>query len=159
MTGVWEGETEPSVSIRAHDGEEGMRSFSAHLGERYDQDAVLIFGDKEAGDVLATFATAGREQADIFDALKSAGIQGARITANGNLQVIGSGERFVKQLDRLDKNLGGGGYDAQHGSFSLLDRESGDYTRALENYERYGNPVTIDVDSFIVHASIVLGIP
>lgn len=131
VTGVWEGDTEPSVSLRIHDGETGVRAYAANLGNAYNQDGVLIFGDHAAGDVMATFQSAYPQDVTTA-AMAKAGLPGGRFTADGRLQVIGSGPDFVKQLDSMAGDLGP--YDASVGRFELLERDSGDYQKAFSAY-------------------------
>lgn len=131
VTGVWQGETEPSVSLRIHDGEKGVRAYAANLGHAYNQDGVLIFADHAAGDVMATYRAALPE-AETSAAMSKAGIDAGRFTADGRLQVIGSGPEFVKQLDALAADLGP--YDASVGRFELLERDAGHYGKALREF-------------------------
>jgi len=57
-TGVWEGSEEPSVRLVVHDGQAGVRGFSAALARAYRQDGVAIFQPGLGNDVIARFARA-----------------------------------------------------------------------------------------------------
>lgn len=156
VTGVWQGETEPSVSLRIHDGEKGVRAYSANLANAYNQDGVLIFGDHAAGDVMATFQSA-LPQADTTAAMARAGIDGGRFTADGNLQVIGSGPAFVKQLDALAGDLGP--YDAAAGRFELLERDAGHYGNAIQAFGKVEPPPDVATVAAGIRTSATLAEP
>lgn len=67
VAGVWEGEEEPAVALRIHDGELGVRAFAAELGKAYDQDGVLLFTAKQGEDVVATFGSATVPRAESLE--------------------------------------------------------------------------------------------
>lgn len=128
MTGVWQGETEPSVAIRAHDHELGLQAFASKLGLSYEQDGVLVFG-KGGDDVLATFPKSSQE--DAFKAMKAAGFDAGRMTTGGQLQVIGPDTaEFRERLVRVWDDLGEPKMES--GSFSLI--ENGDYQKMIDAY-------------------------
>lgn len=132
--GVWEGEQEPAVALRVHDGELGVRAFAADLGKAYDQDGVLLFTAKNGEDVVATFGTRrGLTEANVYDAMKQVDLPAGRFLEDGRLQVIGSGPDFVAQLDRLAARLGTG-YDADVGEFRLLEKGKGDYEASIRDF-------------------------
>lgn len=132
VTGVWEGSTEPSLSLHIHDGIDGVRAYAANLGKAYNQDGVLLFQDVPAGDVMATFRIAV-PQDDAIRAMAEHNLPGGRFTSDGRLQIIGSGADFAAQVERLAETLQSP-YDIARGSFSLLERDAGDYTSALSAF-------------------------
>lgn len=140
VTGVWQGSEEPSVSLKVHDGELGVNAYAANLGKAYNQDGVLIFGERKSGDVLATFKTNVRSKAArnrVYKAMSDVGIDGGRMVKVGSseqLQVIGSGTEFVAQLGKLSDQLGIK-YESEVGNFNLLERDAGHYEQALRNFE------------------------
>jgi len=69
--GVWEGETEPSLAVDAHDGEAGVDGWAAELGKKYDQDGVLLFHPDPAGDSATySFPLGKTDQQVALDAMK-----------------------------------------------------------------------------------------
>lgn len=133
VAGIWEGEEEPAVALRIHDGELGVRAFAAELGKAYDQDGVLLFTAKNGEDVIATFGATQSAREEVFAAMADVGLPAGRFLEDGRLQVIGSGPEFVGQLDRLAANLNTG-YDADVGEFLLLEKTNGDYEAAIKNF-------------------------
>jgi hypothetical protein len=130
-TGMWEGATEPSASIKAYDGEVAVKAFAADLGRAYDQEGVLIFRpDPNGQSVEATFAPSKSNWAE---ELQKVGISGSTQLADGGLQIVGSGPDFVAQLDQLAANVGQK-YKTQTGDFILQERDNGDYAAAIRAY-------------------------
>jgi hypothetical protein len=132
--GVWEGETEPSMAVDAHDGEAGVDSWAAQLGQKYDQDAVLMFHpDPEGDSATYSFEKMGELNRDGFlKAMKDAGIPGGRVV-DEKLELVGKGRDFhgrvAKLADALDLK-----YTATIGRMNLIER--GDYAAAIKDAER-----------------------
>lgn len=134
VTGVWEGSTEPSVSLHVHDSVDGVRAYSANLGKAYGQDGVLVFNDQSFESAMLTFDY-GPSRETIIDAMKEVGISGGRFTADGRLQVIGEGAEFVKQASALSERLGVK-YRAETGHFALIEKDG--YDQALRVFDGKG---------------------
>ena len=132
--GVWEGETEPSVSMRVHDGVTGVRAYSSNLGAAYNQDGVLIFDNATQDGALLTFEPVADRQL-VFDAMKEVGLEGGRIYEDGTLQIVGAGKDFIDRADALATRLDVH-YDAEVGHFDLIDKDG--YAQAIRDYE--GSP-------------------
>lgn len=125
--GVWEGETEPSLAVAAHDHETGVAAWAASLGKQYDQDGVLLFAPAPDGDSASySFAVEAGHDAEALAAMSRHGIPGGRLRA-GRLEVIGQGLDFHAKVDALAGDLGP--YDATVGKMTLLER--GRYNEAI----------------------------
>jgi hypothetical protein len=135
------------------------RAWAANLGKAYNQDGVLLFTpDKSGESVMATFRTKFSKD-KVEQAMKDAGISGGRFTTDGRLQVIGSGEDFVKQLTELSKKLAAsdvtpesaataaadGSYDIARGNFAMMERDKGDYQKALDALSHPKGVTTLNV--------------
>lgn len=132
VRGVWDGGEEPAASVHAHDGEAGVRAYAAHLGKRYDQEGVVLFHHKRAGDVLATFKQPV-EKGRAVAAMRKHGIPAGRFSGDGRLQIMGEGTpEFRAQLDRVKSDLGE--YSVRRGKFELLERDAGHYEEALRGF-------------------------
>lgn len=142
-TGVWEGGSEPSVALHAHDGQVAMHAYAARLGSVYDQDAVVIFDSgADTGGVLATFTKSFKpeEYDDVVQAMADSGLYGGRFTLDGKFEVSGKGTDFVKNVDTLSEKLGVG-YDASHGGWELIEKAPEDatgysYAQATDAFDR-----------------------
>lgn len=127
--GVWEGQTEPSLAITAHDGEHGVNAWAAELGKKYDQDGVLLFHPDPNGDSASySVPLKGRANEEVLSAMQDVGIPGGRFV-DGKLEIVGKGKDFHSQVDKLADNLGLS-YSAQVGRMNLLER--GDYDGAIK---------------------------
>lgn len=121
--GVWDGGSEPSVALHAHDGVLAMRAYAARLGKLYDQEGVVIFDSASSvDDMLATFTKSftPAEYDGVVKDMADSGLYGGRFTTDGKFQVSGGGPDFVDSVNTLSDKLGVG-YDAQHGGFTLLE--------------------------------------
>ena len=99
VDGFWEGDLEPSWSIEAHDGEEGVALFSEQIRAEENQDAVLNFDfDDDGGSVL--YELDG--QRDWAKLLHEHGIQGATIH-DGRVEIIGD-DTLAAKIERLAKD-------------------------------------------------------
>jgi ribosomal protein S18 acetylase RimI-like enzyme len=105
-------------------------------------DSLTINVKPTGDDLMATFRTA-TPQDKVLAAMKSAGVSGGRFTSDGRLQVIGSGADFVKQLTKLGHDLGG--YDVKRGTLSMIERDTGDYQKALDEFSRPKGVTATDV--------------
>lgn len=133
VDGVWEGQTEPSVALKVRDGVTGVRAYSANLGRAYGQDGVMIFNDAAHSDAMLTFDSAPRDK--VLSAMSRAGLSGGRFTADGRLQIVGSGTDFVKQGSALAADLGVK-YSAETGSMSILGKDH--YGPAIRDFHAHG---------------------
>lgn len=131
--GVWQGQTEPSLAVEAHDGPHGVRAWAAEMGKRYNQDGVLLFEPSEDGNAASyRFDVRGRDNQAVFDAMDQHGIPGGTLL-DGELEVVGKGVGFHKKVDALSQLLGTK-YDATVGKMTLLER--GGYDDTIEKAER-----------------------
>lgn len=82
VSGVWEGESEPSYSLLAHDGKEGVENFAATMRAKYNQDGVMVFAPNPNGESYAyTIHRVNPEE--VTPMLSEYGIQGATVSADG----------------------------------------------------------------------------
>lgn len=140
------------------------RAFAANLGKAYNQDGVLLFQPQTDGaSVMATFRE-NIPEAQVTKAMEKVGISGGRFTTDGRLQIVGERTpEFVKQLSELGKALASpaevttpgsatentlaftGDYDVQRGDFTLMERDSGDYQKALDAMSHPKGVTTLNV--------------
>jgi hypothetical protein len=120
VMGYWQGHLEPSWSIEAHDGEEGVRNFSEEIRGKYDQDAVLNFDYDEQGDSVM-YVLDG--EADWPKELEREGIEGATVF-NNRVEIIGD-DALAEKVAKIKEKTGADA-SAYRGSLSLIDRVQSD---------------------------------
>lgn len=121
--GIWLGVPEPSWSVRAHDGVEGVKNFAEELRSKYNQDGVMLFAPNTEGDAVE-FAISGISSPEsvLPDLLGEFGIEGANVT-DGKLVVVGS-DGDMPKIAALMKARGGT-LSARRGSLSFASRPEG----------------------------------
>lgn len=129
--GVWEGETEPSLAVDAHDHEAGVEAWAAELGKRYDQDGVLLFEPSAAGDSAAYRLDVAGHRDEALGAMGRHGIPGGRLVGD-QLELVGKGAAFHDRVDALARDVGAH-YDATVGRMNLLERDG--YDEAIRRAE------------------------
>lgn len=85
--GIWEGQTEPSASVRVRGAEDTVRRYAADLAEHFQQDGAVTFQRDKSGPHLM-FRTSGQVDPDTArKAMQKHGVQGGRVR-NGKIEVI-----------------------------------------------------------------------
>lgn len=122
--GYWEGSGEPSWSIMAHDGPDGVAKFAEDLRAAGNQDGVIHFDYDDAGPDSLYYVGHGKDIEVVEAALKQAGISGAAIGTEGNVrtvEIIGSPDDEAK-VAQLAEALDAAYVDVYAGNMKLAER-------------------------------------
>jgi hypothetical protein len=118
-------------------------------------DALAQVPPTTGGDSLMATFHSTLPQDKVVAAMKKAGIHGGRFTVDGRLQVIGTGPDFAKQLVTLGTELGDK-YDVARGTFDLMERDKGDYRKALDAFSHPKGVTAANIPSQEEAASVEL---